>query len=67
MNRTHVMRLRHSIKPPNKNSSYLTEIPQVNKLIAISLLEKAKLNCSNNDQNEIDLKENRNSVCLALS
>lgn len=65
MYQTHVKRLRHSIKHSNKNSSYLTETTQVNKLIAISLLEKAKLNCSNNDQNEIDLKENQNSVWLS--
>ena len=62
---TLVMRLRHSTKPSNKELDSQNVMTQIHILKANSLPEKAKSNCINKDQNEIDLKENRNSVWLS--
>ena len=60
-----VMRLRHSTKPSNKDFDSQNVMTQTHILKANSLLEKTESNCTNSDQNEIDLKENRNSVWLS--
>ena len=57
MYQTLVMRLRNSTKPSNKDFDSQNVMTQTHMLKANSLLEKAKSNCINSDQNEIDLKE----------
>ena len=60
MHQSLVMRLRHSTKPSNKDFDSQNVMTQTHILKA-----NTESNCTNSDQNEIDLKENRNSVWLS--